>query len=295
MQNLYLQYFRSPLAAFLMSLMLGGLTPAAAIAASSSTYRIVENRASASINPSSLSVDSGERPYISGTATSTDKVRFVITGTADGKTDTIYRSHTLRVRNHAWGSSVSYTAARHLHDGTYTVTVYDYDARNHPKLAEGTLYVGVPQTTLKVASIPLLFGTVAHPSSLVPISYLQVVNRGTATTSIKGFWVQQDGTAPVSTIVGFSSVDGKGGSRASVGGAEGSVLFKNGKAFVPSTAVLAPGERRLFTIKAQLSSLAAARGAGKNLMLSVAGVDTGAPTSFQATFPIRGTTWVIGW
>lgn len=294
MKKLHLSYFRSPFAALLMSLVLGGLTPVAAIAASSPIHLIATTRASASIDSASLSIDSGERPYISGNATSTNKVRFVITAPDKGTTKTIYKSNTLRVRNHHWGSSISFAATRHLKDGTYAVTVYDYSTRTHPKLAEGTLYVGMPHTVLKVASIPLLFGTVAHPSSVVPVSYLQVVNRSTATTSIKGFWLEQDGTAPTSTIIGFTSLDGKGGSQAAVGGAEGSVLFKNGKAFVPSTAVLAPGEMRLFTIKAQLSSLAAWQGAGKSLMLSVAGVDTGAPTTYQATFPIRGTTWVIG-
>ncbi len=295
MHTLYIRSLRSPLAALLMSLMLGSLAPATALAASSSTRAAAEDTASASFELASLSVDSGERPRISGTATSTDKVRFAITEkTEAGKAKTVYKSRTLKVRDHHWAGSVSRSAAKRLDDGTYTVTVYDYDAHGHPEIAEGTLYVGVPRTVLKVVPIPLLFGSVAHAGALVPVSYLEVINRSAATTSIAGFWLEQDGTAPVSAIAGFSSVDGKGGSRAATGGAGGAALFKNGKAFVPSTAVLAPGEMRLFTLKAQLSPLAAQQAAGRTLMLNVAGVDTGGPATFQATFPIRGTTWTVG-
>jgi hypothetical protein len=124
----------------------------------------------------------------------------------------------------------------------------------------------------------------------VPVSYLQVMNESSSTVPLKGFWIREDGTTPGDALIGFSSVDGKGASRASVGGMEGSGVMKNNAAYVPSTAVFAPHEMKLFTIKAQLSA-SAARYAGTALKLNVTGIDV--PATFTTTFPILGTTWTV--
>lgn len=145
-------------------------------------------------------------------------------------------------------------------------------------------------TTLKVLPVALLAGGTATPGSTEPISYLQVLNEGTATTTIKGFWVKEDGNTPVNAVIGFSSVDDKGNYRTNVGGVEGNAPFVNGQAYVPSGGVIGPMQMKLFTIKAQLSAFAG-QYAGTNLMLDVTGVDANA--AFLNTFPIRGTTWVI--
>lgn len=239
---------------------------------------------SATIDASTLTIASHAKPRITGTA-DVSKVRITIT--AAGSEDVLYKSGRTSVRSGDWHVSVS----KRLADGQYTVSLYE---DNHGKLgdllATGTLTVGVQPSTLKVIPIALLAGGTAKPGTTQPISYLQVINNGDASSTINGFWVKEDGNAPVSSIIGFSSVDDKGMNRMSVGGVEGKTPFTNGQAYVPSGAVIGPHQMKLFTIKAQLSA-SAAQYAGTSLMLDIAGVDVAA--TFQNTFPVRGTTWVI--
>lgn len=144
--------------------------------------------------------------------------------------------------------------------------------------------------SVSVSAIPLLSGGVAALGASVPVSYIKVYNPSTEPAVVNGFTLTQNGSADADVVIGFSTNDDKGGSRATIGGTEGTKLFKNGKAFVPLKASIGPGKFSIFTIKAQLSRIASGD-AGKSLMLDVASIDTTA--SIRGTFPIRGTTWTL--
>lgn len=233
---------------------------------------------SADIDAKTLTVGSGKKARITGTTEDVTKVRVVIT--SDDTDKVVYKSKILKVKKETWKA----TSSKKLKDGTYSVSVLDYSNKDHDELVEKTLTVGKTSSagTVTISSIPLLGGGTAAPGQIVPISYLQVRNTGKSALNLKGFWVEQAGTAQDASVVGFSSVDDKGGNRT-----ETTTGLSKGKAFVPSTAVLAPGERKLFTLKAQLSAFAAL---GQSLMLNVTGVE-GAKTG--SALPIQGTTWVI--
>ncbi len=145
-------------------------------------------------------------------------------------------------------------------------------------------------TTIAIQSVPLLSGGVVHAGEWVPISYLQMTNVGSAGALLKGFKITQNGSAPTESIIGLSTVDDQGGSRGLAGGVEGSVLFENGVALAPTDAYFAPGQMRLFTVKARVRgdvSLVV----GTELTLVVSAIETAA--AVQGQFPIAGTTWTI--
>lgn len=167
--------------------------------------------------------------------------------------------------------------------GTSTVATSSTVTIIIPTVALGT-------TTLAVQNVPLLSGGIAHGGETVPISYLEVTNIGTSSAQLSGFWIEQTGSASTNSIVGLSTVDDKGGSRGSAEAAEGSTLFQNGMAFAPTNALFAPGQLRLFTIKAILAPSVTAY-IGTQLMINVASVQTTATVS--GNFPIRGTTWTV--
>ena len=240
----------------------------------------------ATIDTASLAVKSGERIDLTGTAEGVRSIDLTIAATTGSK-ETVYTKRSLKVKGDDWEASLPKT----LPDGTYTVTVTGDRKAQLNTLAVGTLAVGQPVTTLKVGFIPLLFGGTAHAGQIVPISYLQVTNQSSTSVPVNGFWVKQNGSAPDIALIGLTTVDDKGGSRGAVGGAEGVTPFKDHLAFVPVTNVLlAPGQTKLFTVKAQVSAKAGAL-AGTTLMLDIANVD--AQANFKATFPIKGVTWTI--
>jgi hypothetical protein len=148
----------------------------------------------------------------------------------------------------------------------------------------------VGTTTLAVQSIPLLVGGTVHAGQSVPISYLQITNIGKEGALLKGFWVKQNGSASTTSVTGLSTVDDKGGSRGFSGGLEWSTPFKNGLAFAPTEAFFAPGQMKLFTIKAVMTN-AVSMYVGTQLMIDVSSIETTATVKGQ--FPIRGTTWTI--
>lgn len=149
----------------------------------------------------------------------------------------------------------------------------------------------VPTTAgeLRAASIPLLAGGTANPGELLPVIYLQVENQSTTTATIHGLRIAQGGTAPDANVIGFSSFDEQNVPTGAVGGTEGATPLVGHAALVPVTATLAPGQRKLFTIKAKLSLTVTP---GSTLALSVSGIDANIPV--RASFPIRAATWVIG-
>lgn len=158
-----------------------------------------------------------------------------------------------------------------------------------PPVATTTQTVGT--TTLSVRKVPLLVGGTVHAGETVPVSYLQITNIGKDGALLKGFWVKQNGSAPVTSIIGLSTVDDTGGFRGLQGGTEGALLFQNGLAFAPTDTFFAPSQTRLFTIKAIMTQLISAY-IGTQLMIEVVSVDTTAETKSQQ-FPIPGTTWII--
>jgi hypothetical protein len=277
-----IRYFlvRTPALSLIFSLVFGMAAPVTVLASSHTTNL---KDASGSIDQSSLSVESRHRVRLAGTASSTTRVRYEITATSSSKT--LAKSHTIHVkRDGSWSGSVS----KKLKDGTYDVTLYAISGSKKAEIASSTLYVGVRPALLSVSSVPLLFGSTAAHGQTVPVSYLQVRNVSSSTVAIKGFWVAQNGTAPDASVIGFSSVNDLGTNRTFAGGTERSGVLKNGKGFVPSTEVLAPGERRLFTLKAQLSASSGSY-AGSTLSLDVTGID--AQSELVGSFPIKGTTW----
>lgn len=148
----------------------------------------------------------------------------------------------------------------------------------------------VGPTTLAVQSVPLLVGGVVRAGGTVPVSYLQITNVGNEGTVLKGFWLKQNGSASVESIVALATVDDRGGSRGRAGRTEGVALFQNGAALAPTDAYFAPGQMRLFTVKATMSP-DVSQHIGAQLVIDVASLETEAEVRGQ--FPIRGTTWVI--
>ncbi len=159
-----------------------------------------------------------------------------------------------------------------------------------PPISTSTQSSTIGTTTLAIQRVPLLVGGIVHAGGTVSISFLQITNVGKEGALLKGFWVTQNGSAPTESIIGLSTVDDKGGSRGLNGGVEGTILFQNGLAFAPTDAFFAPGQMRLFTIKAIMTQAVSAY-VGTQLMIDVASIDTTATVKGQ--FPIRGTTWAI--
>lgn len=258
---------------FLVTALLAAFSAPAAYAASAVVV----------IDPTTLSTDSN-KPTISGTASSTKKIKISIT--KQGASKASYKKSNIRVKDGVWKVKVS----KKLSDGMYDVNVSG---------VMGVLVIGDENgnlekvnTTLNVSFVPLLSGGIARAGTAVPVSYLKVVNTGKVEATLKGFNVRQTGSADVSSIIGLTTVDGTGTIRGSSGGTEGSTLFSNGLAFVPMEAQFAPGEMRLFTIKAVITSAISSH-VGKQLMLEVASLEGN--SEFTGTFPIRGTTWTLAY
>jgi hypothetical protein len=229
------------------------------------------------------------KPTLSGMVFGATKVRVLVRKV--GSTNIIYKSKILNVQDYRWEAQVT----KKLADGMYTVEVVAPELSQ--TVVSEVLVVGSPQAaaaspttvgSLIVAPISLLLsGGVAGQGSTVPIAYLQITNADKNPATIQGFWVKQNGSAPVQTIVGLSVIDDQGMVR---GTASGATLFDGQQAFVSGQTVLAPGQMRLFTIKATLSS-AATMYTGTQLLLDVVSVHADATT--KGMFPLRGTTWTI--
>lgn len=251
---------------------------------------------SGDIDESSLTT-SIARPTLSGTATGTRTVGITIR--KEGSTKRIYANNAVRVRDGEWYVRIN----KKLADGIYDVELVSSKSTKARMLmdenlivdtdASTTTYDTKSSSTLSIASIPLLSGGVSRAGASIPISYLQVVNTGKDPAVVKGFWIKQNGSASTNAIIGLTaSDDAMISSYGSVGGTEGTVVFKDGMAFVPVETTIAPGTMRLFTIKAMLTSSTFSY-IGTQLKLDVASVDTNA--SQKGLFPILGTTWIIGY
>lgn len=233
------------------------------------------------------------RPLLSGEATDLKAVRLVI----ENESGKSVLKKNVKVRKDEWKLRVS----KKLKDGTYEVKLLESSKKNAKVLASEDLVIGnkkassestLPKSSglVSVSSIPLLSGGAAAQGASVPVAYLKVQNTSTAAVTLEGFTLKQNGSASGANVIGFATSDDKGGSRATIGGLETTKQFKNGIAFVPLTASIAPGQFRIFTIKAIMSRNAGAD-LGKQLMLDVTGVK--ANGGVKAALPIRGVAWVL--
>ena len=85
-------------------------------------------------------------------------------------------------------------------------------------------------------------------------------------------------------------IDDKGLSVAVTGGGAVNAPFSGEEAVAGMDATIAPGQRRLFTIRAMMASVLTSF-RNSNIILDVTGVESTA--SVVGAFPIRGTVWSI--
>jgi len=243
----------------------------------------------ASIDEDTLETDSA-KPTISCEASGTKSVRLEIKD-EDGKV--VFKSKTIRTKRGEWDARVTKT----LKDGSYDVTLFGDKSAEINAIATGTLIVGEGDSsssssskkggTLSVSSLPLLSGGNAANGASVPVAYIKVSNPSNEVAFIDGFTLKQNGSANTNAVFSVSTNDDKSGSRFTTSGAG---LFKNGSVYVPLPATVAPGQVRIFTIKANLASNSSMY-AGQTLMLDVASITSGAKVT--SAFPIQGTTWTL--
>ena len=230
------------------------------------------------------------KPRIEGTASGTRHVQ-VKNYRADKKPS--FTSRLTTVKKGEWDLRIT----KKLPKDEYRIELLGEKRLLLNTIASGTLAVGVEpkketkkDTTLVVAPIPLLAGGIAKAGKSVPISYLQVINIGKVDAEVKGFTIKQNGTASTNAVIGLTAVDDADTFRSEVGGTEGSRVFTDNKATIPANVIIPAGTRKLFTLKAELSSNVIPY-LGTQLRLDVTGVDSNA--SVRNAFPIRGTTWTI--
>lgn len=226
------------------------------------------------IDANSLTSATG-KPVLSGKASGIDTVYVVAHSKKSGSVS--FKSAAVKVRNGTWEVPVK----KNLADGQYEVSVYADKSLRGDILASGILSIG--PGSLSAAPVALLFGGTAHLGSSVPVAYIKLVNKGTATTSISGFNLSERGGA-ASAVTGFATSDDKGGSRATI-----NATFSRDEAFVPLSATVAPNQLRIFTIKAILGTNSS--DVGKRLIIDVDSVETDADVT--GTFPMQGTTWTL--
>lgn len=230
----------------------------------------------------------GTKPTLEGTATRAGTtVRVVVRSEADK----IVFKKDVRVKEGEWYVRVS----KRLKKGDYEVSLYaGKTSRDSALLDTENLTIGKKKTAtvgagtaLSVSSVPLLFGGTARAYSSVPVAYVKVVNMSKKESAITGITLIQNGSAPTTVITGFATSDDKGGSRTTV-----DAKFKGKSVLVPLVATLAPGQMRIFTLKAMVGPEALSN-IGTQLMLDVASVETGA--TLGGRLPLRGTTWTLGY
>ncbi len=244
-----------------------------------------------SFTTSTLTTNS-TKPTISGKAEGTKSVSVVITKM--GSTKPLYTSREIKVQKGVWKTKVT----KKLPNGVYSIRLFGEKGFSLNTIASSTLAIGKNTrveekvaTTLVVVPVPLLLGGTARAGTSIAVSYLQVINVGKAPTTMQGFSVKQNGSASSNVVTELTIVDDSGSARGSTIASGSTLPFKNNVAFVPVNTLFAPGQMRLFTIKAVLSSTVSAY-FGTQLKIDVTGIDTTA--SVKGAFPIRGTTWTIG-
>ena len=260
------------------------------------TFSAGSKRAVCAVTVHVLSVDIAKKSL------TTEDAKPTLSGTAEGirnvyvevykekSTKPVFASKAIKVKNEKWKARVT----KKLSDGTYIVRILAKKNDLDSMVAESTLTIGEVSTAksasvLVVEPVPLLIGGVVRGGGTVSVSYLQLVNVGKDQIVLDGFSLRQAGGAPTSVIADLIAVDDTGtvhGSMVAHGGS-----FKNGVGFVPAKTTLAPGETRLFTLKA-VTVPSIASHVGKQLRLEVSNVIT-SNASVRAHYPVQGTTWTL--
>lgn len=211
-----------------------------------------------------------------------------------GATTSIFTSTVVSVKNNHFAIRIT----KDLVDGEYTVILKGDKTVSLNTIATATIKIGnvIPSvikadTTLVVVNVPLLIGGVAKAGSLVPISYIQVLNVGSKPAILDGFAVTQTGSAPVASILSLSSVDDTGTLISPIEGVAGTLQFKNATAFIPTKVILSPGQMHLFTLKAAIVNTVTPF-VGTQLKMVMSSISSNAAV-VKGTFPIQGTTWTI--
>lgn len=224
-------------------------------------------------------VTESSKPTIRGGAEDISKIRLEIY--KEGSTKRLFKSKEIRVREDEWSVKVS----KKLADGTYTVNVYG----DKKKIGSETLIVGDDVAlggSFSVSSIPLLSGGSTRAGMTVPVAYLQVRNTGSASTTITAFNLTQAGTADAKIVSTLEVVDDRSVTRWYTTG----LPWKNNGSPAGLDYTLAPGEMRLYTIKATLGADAASQ-VGKNLVLDLTSITSNG--KLTANLPIKGVAWTI--
>lgn len=240
-----------------------------------------------SINAASLT-SSSHKPSIGGEACGTKTVRLTLQ--KDDNDKAFFKSKIIKVKKDGtWKTKIT----KKLKNGVYHVSVAGVKGIARDTVATGTLTIAknskstsTSKGILAVSSIPLLSGGVAHSNASVPVAYLQITNTGKESVSLKGFNLKQRGSASTASIMNLTTIDDRGGSQ----GTSISQPFKKETAFVPTDAIFAPGQTRLFTIRALIGSNTASY-SNKTIVLEITSIDSNAPA--KGTFPIQGVTWTI--
>jgi flagellar hook assembly protein FlgD len=240
-------------------------------------------------NGSVTDVSSGTRPTLSGEVSGTKKVSVAI---YDKEGKAVFEKKNISVKHGKWTAKV----AANLEKGDYEVRLSGDSKYKINTITTSTLTIGDTKNTLSangssegilnVSTIPLLGGGTTRAAASVPVMYLQLRNMGSEAVHVTGFDLRQNGSASANGILSLSTVDDKGGSR----GASAMNPFINNTAVAPTDATIEPGAVKLFTIKANLGTNVTI---GTNLMLDVIGVESNGTET--GAFPLRGTTWAIGY
>lgn len=245
----------------------------------------------ASMDSESLRTKS-HTPTLSGESEGSKTLELVVY--KEGSKKEFYTAKPKQQKNGDWKAFIT----KKLPDGDYTVVLLGDKHVLARTLLTNSLHIGKQTTSqtkvdtvFAVETIPLLSGGFAREGTLIPFSYLQVINIGKKPAVLTGFTVTQTGTMPVSAMHSLSSVDDSGAFVSKIEGVSGKSLFKNAKAFIPTKVTLAPGAMHLFTLKTALVENMSAY-LGTQLKLQVTGIESNAKT-ILGTFPIRAVTWTI--
>lgn len=248
------------------------------------TVQVVEG----SFTQSSLATKS-TRPTVTGEIKGSRTVQIEIYKEEGAKP--FFTSKIIKVKNGKWRARVTKT----LPKGEYIVALKGEKKVDLNIIATSTLTIGstaqASATTFVFESVPLLNGTVARSGTIVPISYLQVINIGKSEGKVESFSIKQNGSALTSSVVGFTVSDNRSPAVTIAGSYLKPIVFKNGLATIPVDMPIAAGEMRLLTIKAMIAPFSM-ENFTKQLKLDVAAVATNGAE--RGVLPIRGTTWTIG-
>jgi len=232
------------------------------------------------------------KPTLSGTASGTKNVQVQIF--KEGSSKSLFISKSIPVKNGAWKTNVT----KKLEKGIYDIVLVGDNGAELNTIAEEKLTIGTiavktekKSGAIVAVSVPLLSGGIARGGSSIALSYLQVLNVSNEETTLKGFTVKQNGSASTDTITQLRISDDSGTYSNSVSANASSPLFKNGMAFIPLEVAIAPGQMRLFTVRAEVASTIQTH-IGQQLKIDIVGVDSSA--NLTSKLPIRGVTWTFG-